>query len=208
MIRARRTQRERTADTRSALVEAAIALLMERGMAGASVPDICKAAGVTTGAVQHHFGSKAGLMAEVTRQLFDPIDAAHEAEARGDGPLADRIRALVELHWATYGADRYYAMLEILLATRHDPELMALVAERRRMQLDQLDRMLPVQFADVDLPPRALRDRAHAMTDFLRGYAVHRIYERDAGQDRAAIETACEMLDRAFRPRLKGPAPR
>ncbi|GIF09736.1 TetR/AcrR family transcriptional regulator [Actinoplanes siamensis] len=46
---------------RARIRDAAIALFTERGIAGATIRDIAQAAGVSSGLLRHHFGSKEGL---------------------------------------------------------------------------------------------------------------------------------------------------
>jgi AcrR family transcriptional regulator len=67
----RRTQAERSASTRAALIAAARALFAERGFAGAGREEIVRRAGVTRGALQHHFGDKEGLF----RAVFEAVEA-------------------------------------------------------------------------------------------------------------------------------------
>ena len=61
----RRTQAERSAGTRAALLAAARELFAARGFAGAPREEIVRRAGVTRGALQHHFVDKEGLFREV-----------------------------------------------------------------------------------------------------------------------------------------------
>ncbi|GLY08627.1 MULTISPECIES: TetR/AcrR family transcriptional regulator [Actinoplanes] len=46
---------------RARIRDAAITLFTERGVAGATIRDIAEAAGVSSGLLRHHFGSKEGL---------------------------------------------------------------------------------------------------------------------------------------------------
>lgn len=95
----KRTQGQRSAATRDALVAAARPLFAEHGYAAVSTDQIAKAAGVTRGALYHQFAGKEELFASVFEQVeaeivermtaglatVDPTDAA--------GMLADDIDA-------------------------------------------------------------------------------------------------------------------
>ncbi len=72
----RRTQAERSAATRAALVGAARPLFAERGYADVGTPEIARAAGVTRGAMYHQFADKAELFAAVARAVEADVTAA------------------------------------------------------------------------------------------------------------------------------------
>jgi AcrR family transcriptional regulator len=76
-VAGRRTQAERSESTRGALIEAARGLFAERGYSGVGTEEIVRAAGVTRGALYHHFDGK--------RDLFEAVYERIEAE------LAERI---------------------------------------------------------------------------------------------------------------------
>ncbi|HEX3734235.1 MAG TPA: TetR/AcrR family transcriptional regulator [Solirubrobacterales bacterium] len=65
----RRTQAERTEATRGALIAAARRLFTERGYDDVATEEIVRAAGVTRGALYHHFGGKPGLLEAAYEQL-------------------------------------------------------------------------------------------------------------------------------------------
>jgi AcrR family transcriptional regulator len=64
-----RTQGERAEATRGALMAAARRLFTERGYDGVGTEEIVRAAGVTRGALYHHFGGKAELLEAVYERL-------------------------------------------------------------------------------------------------------------------------------------------
>lgn len=61
----RRTQEERTALSEQLMTEAAVSLLVERGIASTTLAAIGERSGYSRGLVTHRFGSKAGLLAHV-----------------------------------------------------------------------------------------------------------------------------------------------
>src|SRR4029077_3205494 len=75
-----RTQSERSAATTAALIAAARELFAERGYAGVGTEEIVRAAGVTRGALYHHFTGKTQLFEavyeDVERQLVEQIAAS------------------------------------------------------------------------------------------------------------------------------------
>ncbi len=63
-----RTNKERTETTRQALTEAARALFVDQGYGQTSTPDIVAAAGITRGALYHHYADKRDLFRHVLEQ--------------------------------------------------------------------------------------------------------------------------------------------
>src|SRR5829696_9293707 len=90
-----KTQR-RQAQTRAAIVDAALAQVAEGGYASAGVQAVATRAGVATGSVYRHFGSKAELFAEVFRRAAHREVEAMRAAAAGAGPAPDRLARAVD----------------------------------------------------------------------------------------------------------------
>ena len=109
----KRTQTERSESTRTALIEAARALFAERGYAGVGTEEIVRAAGVTRGALYHHFDGKLELFAAVYEQI--------EAE------LAERIAAGALAANAESPLEAMRAGAEMFLAASTEPEAQRIV---------------------------------------------------------------------------------
>jgi AcrR family transcriptional regulator len=121
--RKHRTQAERSERTREQLLDATIECLVELGYARTTVQEICQRAGLSRGAQQHHFTTKAELMTSALEHLFkrlsDEILAA--TNELPDGP--SRIEAGVDLLWRAYSGTLSTAAVELWVAARTDPEL-------------------------------------------------------------------------------------
>ncbi|WP_110707231.1 TetR/AcrR family transcriptional regulator [Salinicola lusitanus] len=79
----RRSRAEMLEETRAKLIDAARAAFAEKGYAGASMDELTARAGLTRGALYHHFGDKRGLLAAVVDRLDSEMAArAHEIGQR------------------------------------------------------------------------------------------------------------------------------
>ena len=85
---ARRTRPEMIAETRAKLIAAGRTAFAAKGYAEASMDDFTAAAGLTRGALYHHFGDKRGLFEAVVAE----IDA--EMTVRTQGPCGEGAIAL------------------------------------------------------------------------------------------------------------------
>ena len=127
---ARRTQAERRAATRMALLDAAMDCLVEQGYANTTTRRIAERAGVTPGALQHHFASKAELLSQAVRHVRAKF--AHKMLSHGppEAPsVIARSEQLLDRMWEVHKGPVFHAYIELLVAARTDPELRATLAE-------------------------------------------------------------------------------
>ncbi len=94
----------KSADTRRAIVDAAIVAFGESGLEGASTRSIAAAAGVNQPALNYHFGSKDGLYVECARAIVERFAAGTASASAAavallaSGAPIDPARALGRLH--------------------------------------------------------------------------------------------------------------
>lgn len=100
----RRTQAERRAETKRALLDAARALFVEKGYAETGTPEIVKAADVTRGALYHHFADKADLMRALVRQEAEAIASDIDADTNTSQSPLDAFMA---------GASAYFSAMSV-----------------------------------------------------------------------------------------------
>ncbi|MBO6755843.1 MAG: TetR/AcrR family transcriptional regulator [Roseibium sp.] len=93
----RRTQAQRRAETRRALIAAARTLFAEKGYADTGTADIVKAASVTRGALYHHFTDKAevfrAVLYEEAEAIADEITQVTSTEQSPEDAFMDGARA-------------------------------------------------------------------------------------------------------------------
>jgi AcrR family transcriptional regulator len=125
---ARRSNRERTATTRSALIKAARALFIEKGYAETGTPEIVTRANVTRGALYHHFADKADLLRAVV---------AGEAHAVADHIRRETEEVAGDIVGLLLGAEAFFAAMSV--PGRARLLLLEGPAELGRREMDRLD---------------------------------------------------------------------
>lgn len=88
-----RTQEQRRAETQSKLLDSARKLFVELGFAETGTPDLVKTAGVTRGALYHHFKDKRDLFHGVAKREAEAIatDIRNATDGIDDPALAMKI---------------------------------------------------------------------------------------------------------------------
>jgi AcrR family transcriptional regulator len=87
----RRSNKERTESMRLALMAAARELFVEKGYAETATPEIASAAGVTRGALYHHFEDKKALFSAIVAEEARQVSAQIEARSARSASERDAI---------------------------------------------------------------------------------------------------------------------
>lgn len=188
------TKAAQAAATREHLIDTAIDVLHARSYHGATVFEVAKAAGVTHGALQHHFGSKAVMMMQVTDAIVRASGADGVAWPDASGPLHQRCLALVQALWArVYEPPRFLAAWAVYFGSAGEPELRSHVAAQRRA----LTRNLHQRFLQV-LPELATHPDSQSLVQFvlttLRGLAMTRLFGADPQAEAAQRALLVQLL--------------
>jgi AcrR family transcriptional regulator len=166
----RRTQAERTAAACKTLIESTIACLNAKGFGATTSQDIVKRAQCTTGAIQHHFGSKNGLYIAVLDQLLDEFKAGFETFPHRDEALEQRCTKTIAALDALYTSTRYGAGQSLVLGAQHDPELRDLVARQRRGALALAQQAWLNVFRDLECSDAKLLSFLEIIVGVLRDF--------------------------------------
>lgn len=137
--RPRRTQAERSAGTRSVLLDAAIRTLHEHGYGATTTMLVAEVAGVSRGAMLHQFRTKAELMTYVVEAVFEEEIQRYTERLAGITDPRARLLAYPEIVWEVLSRPSGVAVLEILQGSRSDPDLAARLAPvQDRIEKDAL----------------------------------------------------------------------
>ena len=119
-------QAQKSAMMRDNILDAALECFVDIGYANTTTARIAERAGVSRGAMLHHFPSKSELMQAAVeylhRKLVD-LYASHIEKIPMDLPVDQRNRRGLEGYWNYLSSDLYVAYHELCVAGRTDPEL-------------------------------------------------------------------------------------
>ena len=116
---------ERTAAMRKRLISAAIACLGRLGYTSTTLQAVTDEAGVSRGAMLHHFPTKCDLMIAVAEYAADKQNRTVRRELADTTPGMDRYLSITGATWTAMQQPAAIALLEIMMGSRSDPDLAA-----------------------------------------------------------------------------------
>jgi AcrR family transcriptional regulator len=162
-----RSNQDRTEKTRAALLSAARGLFIEKGYAETSTPEIVAAAGITRGALYHHFQDKRDLFRAVVAEEASSVAAAIEGRASASmQPIEALIAGSVAYLEAMHAPGRTRLLLIEAPAVLGMAEIQALdEANAARTLREGLEAAFSQAGRDPGLPLAALTDLLSAAFD-------------------------------------------
>lgn len=173
-----RTQAERRADTRAALLEATVQCLVTHGYAKTTTGRIAALAKVSRGAQTLYFRTRAELVGAAVAHLAEQrAAAAHARFAQGPVSLEEALDVL----WEECRGVVFNATLELWVASRTDPELRENLHRLERDVARTIAREAEIALGDVARRPGFTDDLIFALAT-VRGLALLRISNGGSGR--------------------------
>lgn len=148
-------QQEKSAQMRRRICEGAVSCLSARGYHGASIKQVVDAAGVSLGALQHHFPSKDDLVEAAAEYLLTRSVKWFQRAKLNIDKDKDAFGGMIRRSWREqFTTEEYGALLEILVAARTNAALQKRIAPKLddwRVKIErELRDLLPANNADAD----------------------------------------------------------
>ncbi len=170
--RPRRTQAQRRAATRTALLDAALACLIEEGYAGLTTRNVAERAGVSQGTQMHYFPTRAAFLAEAVRhvalRLAAEVREQDALRARGE---RRRLEEMLDHVWELHTGPVFQATMELWVAARTDREIRAAMDVVARDITRIIGQGATELFPDLMAKPRAAEVLELALAT-MRGLAL------------------------------------
>jgi AcrR family transcriptional regulator len=197
--RPRRTQEERSAETRARLLDATVESLIEVGYARTTTTAVCARAGLSRGAQLHHFPTKSELVIAAVAHLAMRRAGDLREEAKRLADRDDRTEAALELIWASFAGPLFYAALELWVAARTDSELHENLVGFERAAGKAMAQLWQ-EFVGGSPAERSRFDDVLELTFYvMRGMALQKILKDDDTERRRLYGIWKRLVTRALR---------
>lgn len=174
----RRTQEERRTSMERALLDAAISCILEFGVAGSPVNLIARRANATGGSVQHHFGTRDGLLLRVVEDFGDHLQAVTQAKIASSQSIEERVAEICDASWRIVSSPHYLVVVQILMAAQHNEELHAQLFDRLKKYEEALDAYWVQIFKGSGVARSRITTVRHVAMGAFRGLALRMRYQK------------------------------
>ena len=190
-------QEERTRLMRARLLEATVECLVERGFAGTSTTLVAERAGVSRGAMLHHFPAKNDLVVAAVRHLTELRGAELRDAVRRVPTGPRRTRAVLRVLADHFTSPVFTAALELWVAARTDAALLAAVAPLEQ-EVGRETHRLTVEALGADESRPGTRELVQATLDLVRGLGLAATISDDARRRARILDRWATTLDGAL----------
>jgi AcrR family transcriptional regulator len=187
-------QEERTRAMRARLLEATVELLVEKGYAGTSTTLVSERAGVSRGAQLHHFPTKQDLVVAAVRHVTEVRGEELRAAATRVSHGPNRTRKVLQVLGDHFTSPVFTAALELWVAARTDPALLAEVAPLEQEVGRETHRMT-VELLGADESKPGARELVQATLDLVRGLGLANTITDDRRRRTRILDEWARTLD-------------
>ena len=172
-------KQDRSRATRLRLLETTIRSLARHGWDVSTVGFIAAEAGVSRGALQHHFRTREALIIAALEHMFAERAALLDALPEPTGTRAEQVHAVVTGLVETIGGELFRAALQVWTVAAADAELRAAVVPLERRFARGVHQRA-VRLLRVDDAAPAMRGLIQATLDLARGLALADVLTDDS----------------------------
>lgn len=191
-------QQDRSRATRQRLLEAAVESLAEVGYAATTVSVVATRAGVSRGAAQHHFPTRADLFAAAVEYMTEVRLAEIRAQASRLPSGAGRTEAIVGMLADVYTGPLFRAALHLWVAASTEEPLRRQIVRLEAHVGRQAHRVL-LEVLEVSERTPGVRETVQGVLDMARGLGLADLLTDDSARRRGIVRQWSRILDQALR---------
>lgn len=190
----RRTQAQRTEDTRRKILDAAVELLASKGYAGLRTADVADAAGVSRGAQTHHFPSKDELVVAVVEHVFQRASERGRARAHRATSVDEAIKALLADSQEFFFSELFLIALDLAIQGRLREGGSSTVGDISAATRLPVEASWLAALVESGVPKNVADDLLWLSISIVRGLAVRRLWQHDAPRFKRLLKLWREMV--------------
>lgn len=181
-------QAQKSAATRNLIIEAAIKCFVELGYARTTTTAIADKAGLSRGAMLHHFPSKVDIVRAAVEHLHAKRLRAFRRAVQLSPTAGDRIRANLDAYWQHVRHPMFVAFFELVVAARTDPELAQILRPAQEAFEQEWHRTAREVFTEWNTDDETF-DVALDLTRYvLEGMAISFLVHKETERDRRVVD--------------------
>jgi AcrR family transcriptional regulator len=175
----RRTQAERTAETRLRILKAAANLIRRRGYARFRTAEVANEAGISRGAQLHHFPTKDSLVVATLEYVFEQSQILSRRRAAAVNRPRDLIEAVIEDAREFFFSEHFMVAIDIVLSTSTDQAVRRQILDISRKARRPVETAWTEALAASGVPGTIAADIVALTLGVVRGMALRTLWDND-----------------------------
>lgn len=197
----RRTQDQRSEATRTRLLRAAIEILVKRGYSGFRIAEVANTAGVSQGALIHHYGNKNSLIIACMTHIYEQ-SLRRSKERSEELNIDDVISEASEDAEEFFFSEGFLIGLDFIRSGSKNPELSKKILKISSSNRHPAEELWVDRLVKHGLPREQAKSVLWLLWAVIRGLAVRRTIGVDKDRETKTIELALELV-RDFAARIR-----
>jgi AcrR family transcriptional regulator len=175
----RRTQAERSEETRTRILKAAANLIRKRGYARFRTAEVAKESGLSRGAQLHHFPTKDSLVVATLEYVFEQAQVLSRRRASAVKKPRDLIEAVIEDAREFFFSEHFMVAIDIVLSTSTNQSVRKKILDISRKARRPVETAWTEALAASGVPSPLASQIVALTLGLVRGMAVRTLWDND-----------------------------
>lgn len=185
--------------TRNDLLDAGMTLLEREGYRACTFKGIAKEAGLTTGAVQHHFSTRSEILIALIMERVFVVDPKDTPSIDRNDDLATTSRRLIDNIWQYYSRPTQLVFWELIFGVWREPEIWKAISAWQYKFLEERISMFHEIFKRFGISLEQSEVLLHFIVVKLSGLGIMKMQYPDADSDvqvELLVEATLNLLEK------------
>jgi AcrR family transcriptional regulator len=175
----RRTQAERSEETRTRILKAAANLIRKRGYARFRTAEVARESGLSRGAQLHHFPTKDSLVVATLEYVFEQAQVLSRRRASAVNKPRDLIEAVIEDAREFFFSEHFMVAIDIVLSTSTNQSVRKQILDISRKARRPAEAAWAEALAANGVPGQLASDVVALTLSLVRGMALRTLWDND-----------------------------